>query len=270
MNQAALKNDYSEIFKKNTQEASLLFLYYFSHALIVFTPIILAIALYSMISRGMPPYAWVIPVINALTLFSIAYRYRQVYRKQLPPFYWFNIIMALGPWFLLLTSLNNIYLYSGQYIGVFESIDGVIFIIMVCMLAFLPSYKLIVSLCCVYLGVMVLVVIAELNFAKPRIEYGLHPFSSWFVFYLFAVVCTLTTSKLIRSLLTNFTKEFVKKQRVLQELMTARSDFLNIISSAKLNLGLVLKDLEEEKKNISIIRLEADLLELERLIKSTK
>jgi hypothetical protein len=270
MNQEALQDEYSEVLKRNTQEAILLFLYYFSHALIVFTPVILAIALYSMISRGMPPYAWVVPVINALTLFSIAYRYRQLYRKSTPPFYWLNIMMALGPWFLLLTSLNNIYLYSGQYIAVFESIDGVIFILMVCTLAFLPSFKLILTLCSVYLGVIVLVVIAELNFAEPRIEYSLHPFSSWFVFYIFAVACTLTTSKLIRRLLTNFTKVFVEKQQVLQGVMTARYDFLNIISSAKLNLGLVITDLGDEKKNNSIIRLEDDLLELERLIESTK
>jgi hypothetical protein len=270
MSQTALQNEYSEAFKKNTQEAILLFLYYFSHALIVFTPIILGIALYSMLSRGMPPYAWVIPIINALTLFSIACWYRKLYKETLPPFYWFNIFMALGPWFLLLTSLNNIYLYSGHYIGVFESIDGVVFILMVFTLVFLPSFTQFISCCSVYLGVIMLVVVAELNFAAPRIEYGLHHLSSWLVFYLFSVGCTMVTSRIFRHLLSNYTKTLVKEHRVLQENATTQHNFLNIISSAKLNLDMLSRYLGVENKNNSMVRLEADLLELEKMIKLTE
>jgi hypothetical protein len=273
MNDITLQRDYSNALKKHTEEAILLFLYYFSHALILFTPVILVIALYSMVSRGMPAYAWVVPTINAITLFSIAYSYWQLYRKSTPPFYWFNIIMAFGPWFLLITSLNNIYLYSGQYIGVFESIDGIIFILMVCPLAFSPSIKTIISLCSLHLSVMTLVVLAELRFAVPSVEYDLHHFSSWIVWYIFAVCFTLAISRHIRMLLLNATTAVLakrNKQQVIQDMMNARHDSLSIVSSAKLNLALVLRDLRGEKKNGSMIRLEADLIELENLIELTK
>jgi hypothetical protein len=273
MNDIALQGDYSNALKKLTEEAILLFLYYFSQALILFTPVILVIALYSMLSRGMPPYAWVVPVINAITLFSIASSYRQLYRKSTPPFYWFNIIMAVGPWFLFITSLNNIYLYAGHYIGVFESIDGIIFILMVCPLAFSPSIKTIITLCLMNLSVMALVVIAELSFATPSVEYTLHNYSSWFVWYLFAVCFTLAISRHIRMLLLNATTAVLakrNKQQVIQDMMNARHDSLSIVSSAKLNLALVLRDLRGEKKNSSMIRLEADLIELENLIELTK
>jgi hypothetical protein len=268
-----VQRNYSNALKKHTEEAILLFLYYFSHALILFTPVIIGIALYSMISRGMPPYAWVVPVINAVILFFIAYWYRHLYQQSTPPFYWFIIFMAFGPWFLLITSLNNIYLYSGQYIGVFESIDGIIFILMACPLAFSPSIKTIITLCFLHLCVMALVVVAELRFANPSPAYDVHHFSTWIVWYLFAVCFTLAISRHIRRLLLNATTAVLakrNKQQVIQDMMNARHDSLSIISSAKLNLALVLRGLRDEKKNSSMLRLEADLVELENLIELTK
>ena len=247
------------------------YIYYFSYICMIMAPILL-IHFYSTDQHN-GPHGWlraVVPTVTTVFIFVCAVRYCAGYQNVQVSRGWLYFVAIYTPVDFFLVCSNNIVFPSrNEFTGLLNLPDPIILIFLILVLPMLQSMRLVILGGGLYALALTLCLTVEKRVYGENIQYTSEVLGLWGCWVLIAILLSVLFTRFMRNLVFDAAANTLQIERAnqkLKHLMQEHHDAHSVLSSARLNLDLLSRTIDQNE--LALLR--EDLAALEVVVKSIK